>query len=80
MAKLGILARNCLTTQGLSSSYVNMVNFLENNQDKNGVRNIYYKSSGEYTGWDIYNAMTATPSTKSMDPTRDVVEIYKMFS
>lgn len=77
--KLGALARNCLTTQGLGSSYTNLVNFLENSHDRNGIRNIYYREDKSYTGWDMYQAMTATPSAKSLDPTREVIEIYKMF-
>lgn len=78
--KLGILAKSCLVNQGLSSSYSNMVNFLENRADKNGIRNIYYNNDKIYTGWDIYEAMTCTPSHKSFDASDDVLKIYRLMS
>lgn len=78
--RIGRLAHSCLASQGLSSAYCNMVNFLNSPKEKNGVKNIYYKSTGDYTGWDLYQALTATPSNKSLDKANDVLKIWKLFS
>lgn len=76
---LGSLAQKCLTSSGLSSPYVNMVNFISSPKDRNGVRNIYHKSDGEYSSLDLYEAMTCTPSAKSLDKSDDVLKIYGLF-
>ena len=57
-------------------TYYNSGNIKKEIWHKNG---IYYREDKSYTGWDMYQAMTATPSAKSLDPTREVIEIYKMF-
>lgn len=78
--RIGRLAHSCLASQGLSSAYCNMVNFLNSPKEKNGVKNIYYKPAQDYTGWDLYQALTATPSNKSLDKANDVLKIWKLFS
>lgn len=76
---LGSLAQKCLTSSGLSSPYINMVNFISSSKDRNGVKNLYYKSSGEYSSLDLYEAMTCTPSAKTLDKSDDVLKIYNLF-
>lgn len=56
-----------------------MVNFISSSKDRNGVKNLYYKSSGEYSSLDLYEAMTCTPSAKTLDKSDDVLKIYNLF-
>lgn len=81
---LGMLARKCVKSAGLTSPYTNMVKMLQSKSDVQGgkIQNIYYKDDLNYTPWTIYQALTATLCNRPDYSTRPdrVLKVYNLFS
>lgn len=76
---LGELSVKCFAKNQLpNTAYSNAVKMLHSNRDAGNIRNIYYKQDGQYSAYDIYNALTASPSAKPDFKNRPDV-VYKAY-
>lgn len=70
--------------RGLTSAFTTMIGFIHSPKNKGKVANHYYKRSGEYSKWDLYNMLNAPLSTTDSGTVfqrpRKVLEAYKMMS
>lgn len=71
-------------SKGLMSAYSTMIAFIQSPKPKGKIDNHYYKASGEYSKWDLYNMMNAPlsrgDSGNIFHRPRRVLEAYKLMS